>query len=62
MAITLIIFGILLYVILSSQVDAQFEEDEEEDRIERINNIRRLRIFAMKQRLKGARQWHSQHN
>ena len=54
MKILLIITTIFLELIISYQVDAQFEEDEEEDRIERINNIHKLRIFAMKQRLKGA--------
>lgn len=33
-----------------------------EERQERIQSFRRIKDFIIKQRMKGARQWHSLHN
>ncbi|HMV42114.1 MAG TPA: hypothetical protein PK079_00700 [Leptospiraceae bacterium] len=62
MKILLIITAIALWVTISYQVETQFEEDEEEDKFERINNIRKIRNFIIKQRLKGAKQWRNLHS
>ncbi len=61
-----IIFYLLYHFIMKAIIkylQAEIEkETQEEEREERIESFRRRKDFIIKQRMKGAKQWHSLHN